>query len=82
MTDRHDGGAAFPLQSIGPDFAPGYSGMSLRDWFAGQALSGIMGPNYDWFTSGTETGSRAHEAAHFAYSLADAMLAARSEAKP
>jgi len=50
----------------------------LRDWFAGQALSGIMGFNYDWFTSGTETGSRTHEAAYFAYSLADAMLAARA----
>ena len=37
MTDRHDGGPAYPLQSIGPDFAPGYAGMSLRDWFAGQA---------------------------------------------
>lgn len=51
--------------------------MTLRDWFAGHALAGIMGPNYDWFTSGTESGSRVHEAAHFAYSLADAMLAAR-----
>ena len=79
MTDRHDGGPAYPLQSIGPDFAPGYAGMSLRDWFAGQALAGIMGPNYDWFTGGTEAGSRTHEAAHFAYSLADAMIAARSE---
>ena len=80
MTDRHDGGPAFPRN--GQNHLDTQDGTSLRDWFAGQALAGIMGPNYDWFTSGTETGSRAHEAAHFAYSLADAMLAARSEAKP
>lgn len=55
--------------------------INLRDWFAGQALAGIMGPNYDWFTSGTETGSRTQEAAYFAYSLADAMLEARSAKK-
>ena len=79
MTDIHDGGPAFPTVAGQTVYS---NGMSLRDWFAGQALAGIMGPNYDWFTGGTETGSRAHEAAHFAYSLADAMLAARSEAKP
>ncbi|TQE99533.1 MAG: hypothetical protein FKY71_08120 [Spiribacter salinus] len=39
---RKDGGAAFPLQSIGPEFAPGYGGMSLRDWFAGQALPAVI----------------------------------------
>ncbi len=71
-----DGGPAFP--ACNEAIVHGTMGMSLRDWFAGQALSGIMGLNYDWFTSGTETGSRTHEAAYFAYSLADAMLAARA----
>lgn len=51
--------------------------MTLRDYFAAQALTGIMGPNYDWFTSGNNKESRTHEAAAFAYSLADAMLAER-----
>ena len=69
------GGYAFPAAADHLVYNPG---MTLRDWFAGQALAGIMGPNYDWFTSGSEeTGSRAHEAAYFAYSLADAMLEAR-----
>lgn len=36
MTDRKDGGAAFPSAHTG---APG---MSLRDWFAGQALVGLL----------------------------------------
>lgn len=30
----NDGGPAFPLQSIGPEFQPGYSGMTMRDYFA------------------------------------------------
>jgi hypothetical protein len=48
-----------------------YPGMSLRDWFAGQALSGMLASEagiqpypYDW-------------AAERAYLLADAMLSAR-----
>ena len=28
----NDGGPAFPLQSIGPEFQPGYSGMTLRQY--------------------------------------------------
>jgi hypothetical protein len=83
MSERdilEDGGPAYPATvATGiANLTTDHPGMSLRDWFAGQALAGIMGPNYDWFTSGpSETGSRAHEAAHFAYSLADAMLEAR-----
>lgn len=75
---RDNGGPAFPqLEPRVPMLTAAMPGMTLRDWFAGQALVGIMGPNYDWFTSGDDHGSRAHEAAYFAYSLADAMLAAR-----
>ena len=81
-----DGGPAFPQsETLIEDgvalVRTSFGGMTLRDWFAGQALTGIMGPNYDWFTSGTETGSRVHEAAGFAYSLADAMIAAREAAQ-
>lgn len=36
MSTPKDGGPAFPVDSSG------ISGMSLRDWFAGQALAGIM----------------------------------------
>lgn len=36
MSAPNDGGPAFPLQSIGPEFVPGHCGMSLRDWFAGR----------------------------------------------
>ena len=34
MSEIKTGGPAFPLQSIGPDFAPGYSGMTLRQYAA------------------------------------------------
>ena len=79
MTQQDNGGPAFPVTPENEVRMNRYGGkgMSLRDWFAGQALAGIMGPNYDCFTSGTESGSRTHEAAYFAYSLADAMIAAR-----
>ena len=65
MTDKiDDGGPAFP-------FSGQYyhqQGMSLRDWFAGQALSGVCNNpdiSYD-------------AAAHDAYAHADAMIAERN----
>ena len=58
MTQPNDGGPAFPFEYHNQtsrhqegfygsgDLAPGasqqFAGMSLRDWFAGQALAGIM----------------------------------------
>jgi len=43
MAPKDDGGAAFarPASSV----TNGSEGMSLRDWFAGQALAGILGNN-------------------------------------
>ena len=69
MTDRHDGGPAFP-----PVHNAAFRGMSLRDWFAGQALhKGVV--NGDWDSS-------IQWRAKSAYEMADAMIAARSEVKP
>ena len=62
MTNKDDGGAAFPVAA--DEFT---TGMSLRDWFAGQALEGR---GYD--------GWGAQDIAEMAYEIADAMLAARS----
>jgi hypothetical protein len=75
MTTINDGGPAFP--SVGEGFGnPSYSapGMTLRDWFAGQALAGM----------GVECTSDefCHSSvAECAYAYADAMLRAR-EVKP
>lgn len=65
---------AFPLQSIGPDFAPGWSGMTLRDYFAAKAMQG--------FAADPNTAQSPIKAiAHTAYEWADAMLAEREATK-
>lgn len=65
------GGFAFPTSEIrapnGMVISPGSDGMSLRDWFAGQALAGLLANKYDVPDS----------AAFQAYRFADALLAAR-----
>ena len=74
MDKINDGGPAFPLQSIGPDFAPGYAGMTLRDYFAAKAMQGYC----------ARDGSiecNADDIAGDAYAIADAMLRER-EYKP
>lgn len=60
-----DGGPAF---GHGDHTHGGAPGMSLRDWFAGQALAGLISPEY----------ANAEIAAETAYMVADAMLAART----
>jgi|GEM_PF-722179 len=66
----NDGGSAFPR--FGRDVWGGTStlgtGMSLRDWFAGQALAGMTLDDLD-----------VDNAAFYAYMIADAMIRARSE---
>lgn len=67
----NDGGPAFPR---GKDcFGAVQDGMTMRDYFAGQALAGMLADS-------TCTASSAKLAAA-SYEVADAMLAAR-EAKP
>ncbi len=70
MAEVNDGGQAFPApQSM---FAGGSKdGMSLRDWFAGQAVAG-HDLDGNWCTPNYA------ELAMHCYQIADAMLAARS----
>ena len=73
---ENDGGPAFPgaAETLEGHQLREY-GMSLRDWFAGQALAGqIASPN--WPPCPLPAGEE-ESAAHWAYSFADAMLAAR-----
>ena len=68
-----DGGPAFPSQPYGSDGLPQESasyGMTLRDWFAGQALAGMHVMSLEGWTN-KDIGLQA-------YSLAEAMLAART----
>jgi len=67
-TPVNDGGQAFPCPT-GSDGGIMFSGMSLRDWFAGMALQGIKWNGYE----------RLSDSAQVAYALADAMIAERNE---
>lgn len=64
-----DGIDAFP----GP--AVGYKGMTLRDWFAGQALCGVMHDRAIWDSGHGEQ----RDIAERMYQFADAMIAVRAE---
>lgn len=64
MSEQPENPSAFPVGTFNP-------GMTLRDWFAGQALFAGL----DWCRQ-HETGGYA-EAAVVAYEIADAMLAER-----
>lgn len=88
----NDGGAAFPMagNTSNWDAEKGQyvpqSGMTLRDWFAGQALAGLCAnpsihqPNgmSGWSLVNCHTDDLAGYALH----LADAMLASRNQTKP
>lgn len=78
MSEHKDGGPAFPCiptqyryEEDGSLTPIGFNGMSLRDWFAAQAL----GFGFDWCNL-HETGGYA-EAAQVSYEIADAMLKER-----
>lgn len=84
MSKPDDGGAAFPRYWLDEQ-----SGMSLRDWFAGQALVGLLGHPTWWGQERDEDGSfpfdspgsENSEVARTAYWIADAMLAERAKEK-
>lgn len=80
--NRLSGGAAFPSPGVlmddgrGGEYQQGaYEGMTLRDYFAGQALSGLLADlpktmyGLDW----------QQNAARGAYELADAMISERAK---
>lgn len=76
--------AAFPRTPVsdGVDLVGGQTGMTLRDWFAGQVAAGLAG-NTDielraFFAESTADPAVAHRMfAEFAYRQADALLVAR-----
>lgn len=88
MNIVNTGGPAFPVtlhnntdeaflgwedEELKPGVMANYKGLSVRDWFAGQALTGILmiaeGKKDKVFSR--------EEAATIAYAMADAMLKAR-----
>jgi len=89
----NDGGPAFPV-STRPSSIPSepyghqdgestwqFGGLTIRDWFAGQALAGIMASPLEYVRGAKETGrghlSMGEVFVQQAYAVADKMLAAR-----
>ena len=82
-----DGGAAFP-RPLGNNGSTSYEdrevstdaeGMTLRDWFAGQALSGLLASQAHPQSHGALTAGSLATFAEASYDLADALLARRAQ---
>lgn len=71
-TQYDDGGPAFPVPANQE-----YSGMTLRDWFAGMAMQGLLAANAQCHDAVTDKNVDA-VIAREAYLSADAMLAERA----
>ena len=71
-----DGGPAYPVIGA-PGASQDYQGMSLRDYFAGQALAGFTAAHDEEGTWMSDPVCAAREA----YLTADAMLAEREKEK-
>lgn len=80
MTEKKTGGPAFPSEGEGHGNPKYHSpGMTLRDWFAGRVLEGMLahatrykphlGDSHNWRAAISEE----------AYQMADAMLAEREK---
>lgn len=80
MTEKPNGGHAFPLTGMpDPNDRQHYypePGMTLRDYFAGQALAGLTTSNVNDCLTGNQHPDRYAEDA---YSIADSMIAERSK---
>ncbi len=79
MSQKDNGGTAFP----GPSFTQGghpnghSMGMTLRDWFAGQALAGFYANPDPHMPAELDGKPGVIRVAQAAYQIADAMLEAR-----
>ena len=79
MNSKNDGGAAFPRPfsqhvDVYPPDALAQSGMSLRDYFAGQALRAMIELYKE---TGSEGNTR--ETAKWSYRIADLMIVERDK---
>ena len=85
MSDQiNDGGPAFPNAPSDPGYTKWDEGISLRDWFAGQAMQALVG---SMLTEKTRTKYNINKPEHLdcvaldSYAIADAMIKARGGAK-
>lgn len=78
---KSDGGPAFPFDVFDPNVGgpEQCEGMSLRDWFAGMALQGLIAGR-DWSHIASDDG-KLKAWTEGAYLVADAMLAQREKSQ-
>jgi len=76
MTEKKDGGPAFPVNILWKKDTEEYSGMSLRDYFAGQIMPIIVDHGMD---SSDELAKDIKGMAETAYWFANAMIKERSK---
>jgi hypothetical protein len=88
MSAIKDGGPAFPIDidQFGPhrdDVVVGHHGMSLRDYFAGQALAGVLANHHLLVRVDSEspTATTREAAAAYAYAVADSLLDVRAKSE-
>ncbi len=72
MKSIETGGPAFPIPEAVDGVAPGFGGMSLRDYFAAKAMQGSA-------QYAAERNCQPEDVAKACYAMADAMLAAREK---
>lgn len=75
MKRKKDGGSAFPVPMVaskGDCVDINQQGMTLRDWFAGQALAGLLSYN-----GSHDTPLKIENVADSAYDYAEAMIRMR-----
>lgn len=77
MSIPDDGGTAFPNQEDENNFST--PGMSLRDWFAGQALAGEMVASSEGVWSNNIASETLEDRALLLWRFADAMIATRNK---
>jgi hypothetical protein len=87
MTDKPNNPLAFPFpaerNAWGDGIREGSDGMTLRDYFAAQALSGVLTAPLQsphWEVINSAPGDPSAAIANMVYGTADAMLLARTKA--
>jgi hypothetical protein len=76
----NSGGPAFSTLFIEPEYGLGYNGMTLRDYFAAAALTGILSSGDAKLENIISDKFATAVFAQSCYIIAEAMLAARKEA--
>jgi len=83
MSTQNDGGPAFPQHgwTSNPEVLErmkNQGGMTLRDWFAGQILSGMAASQY-WSENFQNMEAMLNDATRTAYAAADSAMKARAK---